>query len=489
MTTMRSEIPIPSGGRRARLPPAIVTSAGLLLTLTGAAAAGGPCSEPGSRLDVAPSYVLQADRPGAFLGSNVSAAGDVDGDGLADLLVAAPSFENGEESEGAIFLFLGTEARGRVAPSWVLEGGRPGAFLLWASAAGDVNGDGFDDVIVGDPFWSVGLEERGRAMLFPGSPDGPALEPAWTIEGDRARRHLGGRVGGAGDVNRDGLADVVVSGSGVVLVFLGSSAGLATAPAWSVQGELPSDSGRGPAFLDVNGDGFDDLLVAVFGDAFSQVVSLYRGYPLGLRPRSHADLRLPAEGGNFGIAFDPTQDVDGDGAPEIVVGLIGRLDVPHGSPCCPPEPVLLFEAGGRGLREPGSLIHQTRFHGDLVALGIGGAGDVNGDGFGDLMVAEHAVDPNAGGIPPIRVLLFAGSAGGVATAPAAVLRGDQPLDGFGEAAAAAGDFDGDGCDDVVVGAPRHDGAQVDEGAAFVFRGGAFAGPAPGSGARGRASRR
>lgn len=428
-----------------------------------------PCaSEPFS---LQPAWMLQADQADAQFGRQVSPAGDVNGDGLADVLVGAPLFENGEAVEGAVFLFLGTPSTRPLSPAWVLEGGAVRTGLQVATGAGDVNGDGFADVVVGNQYYPTESESMGRAMVFLGSPDGLASQPVWWIEGTDRREAVGVRVGPAGDANGDGLKDILVSRWGRVELFLGSPDGLEPAAAWAVEGELPSGYGRGP--IGLPGRRFDDVIVPRYESLTLEVLALYRGYPQGLRRRAASELEVPTGNFTFGTALAPAGDTDGDGEPEMVVGMIGQLLVPPGSPCCPPEEVRVYEMGHRGLEGPGTLIHTTAYHGDLRWDGVRGAGDLNGDGFDDLAIAEYAVEANPGGPPPIRVMLYAGSAEGLPATPSLTLWGLQFNDKFGLSVAPAGDFDGDGCEDLIVGASLHDDGQHNEGAAFIFRGGAF----------------
>ena len=122
---------------------------------------------------------LTSDQFYAGLGSSVAAAGDVNGDGYADVIVGAPFFDAGETDEGAAFVFLGSAtgiADGDATTAAArLGGGQAGAFLGWSlSGAGDVNGDGYADVVVGAPFFDAGETDEGAAFVFLGSATGIA---------------------------------------------------------------------------------------------------------------------------------------------------------------------------------------------------------------------------------------------------------------------------------------------------------------------------
>src|SRR5207245_1145792 len=180
------------------------------------------------------------------------------------------------------------------------------------------NGDGFGDVIIGEPNYSNGESYEGRALVYLGSASGLGATPAWAVESNRSFLDFGGIVGSAGDVNRDGFGDVVVGAPGGfsqpnVFVYLGSPTGLSTVSAWS----LDSGSHPGaavPVFAstagDVNGDGFGDLIVAG-----ASKVSVYPGGPAGL---STAPLWTVTS--EFTSAVGAAGDVNGDGYGDVLIG-------------------------------------------------------------------------------------------------------------------------------------------------------------------------
>ncbi len=162
---------------------------------------------------------LESDQASAFLGSSVSGAGDVNGDGYADVIVGARFFEAGQALEGAAFVFLGSAsgiASGNPASAVAhLEADQVFANLgVSVAGAGDINGDGYADVIVGARFYDAGHANEGAAFVFLGSASviasGNPATAAAQLEADQANANLGVSVAGAGDGNGDGNADVVV---------------------------------------------------------------------------------------------------------------------------------------------------------------------------------------------------------------------------------------------------------------------------------------
>jgi uncharacterized repeat protein (TIGR01451 family) len=229
--------------------------------------------------------LLESNQESAHLGVSVSTAGDVNGDGFADVIVGAHDYSDGQTHEGAALVFLGS-ASGIVGSSpagahALLEPDQDAAMLGWSvSTAGDVNGDGFADVIVGARSYENGQTGEGAALVFLGSAAGivgssPADAHA-VLESDQEYAYLGDSVSTAGDVNGDGLADVIVGANrynngqtweGAALVFLGSAAGVVGSSPADADALLESDQtgaelGRSVSTAgDVNGDGFADVIV------------------------------------------------------------------------------------------------------------------------------------------------------------------------------------------------------------------------------------
>jgi hypothetical protein len=145
-------------------------------------------------------------------GVSVDGAGDVNGDGFDDIIVGADRFSNGQAEEGRAFVFHG--GQNGMVPGSVAESDQPFAALGSSVAgAGDVDADGYDDVIVGAQYYSHGQTYEGRGWLFSGTPGGISLLPYWMAESDQEAASFGASVAGAGDVNGDGRPDVIVGAS------------------------------------------------------------------------------------------------------------------------------------------------------------------------------------------------------------------------------------------------------------------------------------
>ncbi len=192
----------------------------------------------------------------------------MNGDGYADLIVGAVGYIT---STGRAYVYHGSPSGLSASPAFSATGAATAdAFGFAVAGAGDVNGDGYADVIVGSGGY---INNTGRAYVYHGSPGGLSASPAFTATGEGPDDFFGAAVAGAGDVNGDGYADVIVgaygysSGTGRAYVYHGSPSGLSASPAFSATGAATNNSfGAAVAGTgDVNGDGYADLIVGADG--------------------------------------------------------------------------------------------------------------------------------------------------------------------------------------------------------------------------------
>ena len=175
-----------------------------------------------------------------------------------------------QNNEGAAFVYHGSASGVNTAAAVTLESNQADANLGYSVAgAGDVNGDGYSDVIVGAPFFDKGQTDEGAAFVYHGSASGVNPIAAVTLEQNQALAQLGASVAGAGDVNGDGYGDVIVGApngqffGGVAFVYHGGASGVdTTADAQLESNQAFAQLGASVAGAgDVNGDGYGDVIV------------------------------------------------------------------------------------------------------------------------------------------------------------------------------------------------------------------------------------
>ncbi len=322
-------------------------------------------------------FSLQGDQVEEFLGSSVASAGDADGDGFGDVVIGAPGASLGGARTGVVRIFSGATGSLLFAMA-----GDPGSQLgEVVASAGDVDGDGRGDVVAGAP---RAVQLQGSVRVFSGA-TGALLHD---FVGAGQDDFFGRAVAGAGDVDADGFADIVASapsnklGSGYTRVFSGATGALLH--------DIPGDPRAVSAAGDVNADGFDDFAV---GEPFrldGSRVRIHSGADASVLFQFDEPTPLTA----FGISVQAAGDINADGSPDLVVGAQGHTLGTTGF-------VTVFSgADGRPLQRIEGIFDEH--FGASVA-----AADTNADGFSDLIVGAPRSD--AGGADTGRVLIFSGS--------------------------------------------------------------------------------
>ena len=353
----------------------VIVGASDAVTLTGGAYVylGGPGGLSAQATSIPPP------RTGAAFGESVASAGDVNGDGFADVIIGSPTFGN------SAYLYLGGPQGLGATPTTLTSPAIQFGYSV--TSAGDVNGDGYADVIVGAT--GAGSVD-GSLSVFLGGPGGLSTTPTTLVAAGAAS------VASAGDVNGDGFADVIVGTLGFAAgsffggadLYVGSAGGLSAPVALSPPATADQFGYSVASAGDVNGDGFADVIVGATGSGGSATsVYLFLGGAAGLSASSVSRL-APVLAASFVDVVAGGGDVDGDGFADVTVASYGRtggIDA---------MPILIAGA-------------QPAAH-----VSVAGAGDLNGDGFADILV---------GTIAPDGVSLYYGSATGPAVSPTPVL--------------------------------------------------------------------
>ncbi len=426
----------------------------------------------------------------------------------------------------------GTSPRPLPVSEWSIEGDQAGARLGSALATADVNGDGFEDLVVGAPFHDDLHVDEGRVRVYLGSAGGLSLAPAWQRFGRQKGAHFGARIASAGDVDADGYADVLIASpefdrplvpsnplhvgaldrhesgalrdAGRVQLYLGSPTGLSAAQASVLGIELDEHLGAALAGAgDVDGDGFDDVLIGASHTQGNRGgVFLFTGSPAGIGP-SPSWFRIgDVPGTGFGTVIGSAGRADNDGFDDIVISepgrsTCGRMQLFSGNALglstTPSQtvfekvvalgpaadfdlngPVDLLYVRGTCTPAPTEARHRSFFpqtNGTLPTHAPAvamSAGDVDGDGRIDLVAGSPAFSE---GDMHGRVHVYLNQPGTTyaSTTDFLVFDGDQAGAGFG-AALATGDVDGDGSDELFVAAPDHSSGEAGEGMVALFPG-------------------
>src|SRR5262245_41627454 len=194
---------------------------------------------PSDPLTPSPTWTAQGDHFRSQFGLSMAGAGDVNGDGLSDVIVGSPTYESVHEDEGRALVYLGSPSGLSTVASWQATGDQLyGGFGYSVAGAGDVNGDGYDEVIIGGPYMTRELVYQGVARVYNGSSSGLSTQLSWRAGGEEISALFGTSVASAGDVNADGFCDVIVGAPGnahergAAYLYQGSSYGLLFSPAW-----------------------------------------------------------------------------------------------------------------------------------------------------------------------------------------------------------------------------------------------------------------
>jgi len=390
---------------------------------------------------------------GNYFGNTVSGSGDINGDGYSDVIVGAFGYNS---NTGRVYSYSNT-LTGDDVPDLKINGEAINNYFGYSvSEAGDVNGDGYSDIIIGAAF----AGSTGRAYIFYGGTSMDNIADV-TMAGESASSFFGNSCSTAGDVNGDGYSDVIVgayqysSATGRTYIFFGG-ASMNNAADVILLGTASSSFGYSVSVAgDINGDGYSDVIVGASGfNSSTGRAYLYYG---GSAMNNTADIIIGGEasGNNFGTSVSEAGDVNGDGYSDFIIGAYG-FSSNTGK-------VYLF-FGGVPSYTSANLSMTGEVANNLFGFSVSGAGDVNGDGYSDVITGACGFNSNTG-----RAYIYYGG-NAMNNIADVVLNGESIGNYFGFSVSSTGDVNSDGYSDLIVGADRYNS---NTGKAYIFFGGAL----------------
>ena len=405
---------------------------------------------------------------GDYFGYSVSSAGDVNGDGYDDLIIGAYGNDDAGTTAGKAYIYFGGKSIDYVADVTLSGAASYDYFGRTVSSAGDVNGDGYDDVIVGAYGNDDAGSSAGKVYIYFG---GPAMDNTADVSmvGENASDYFGYSVTSAGDVNGDGYDDVLISATGnddggvsagKTYIYFGGTTMDNTADVTMI-GEVSADNfGNSVSSAgDVNGDGYDDVIIGAHNnDEAGNLAGKAYIYFGGASMDNAADLTMLGETASnyFGYSVSSAGDINSDGYDDVIIGAYGNA--------ASTGKVYIY-LGGSSMDNSADITMTGESTGDSFGISVSDAGDVNGDGYGDVLIGASGDDYRA--INAGKAYLYFGS-DAMDTTPDFTMFGEVSDDQLGLNVSSAGDVNGDGYADLLLGVYRNDDAGTDAGKAYLY---------------------
>lgn len=371
-------------------------------------------SQTNSPIETTPNWQKLAGSSLMGIGHAVASAGDVNGDGYEDIIVSSRSFNN---YTGKVWVYYGSSTGLETTAAWEKTGQQQSCRYGYDIDGNlDVNNDGYDDILVSAPLWSGGENQEGIIYLYLGSANGLTTYPVWYTSGNSAAYKLGSNIEGIGDVN---------------------------------------------------GDGYDDIMANVqnYNVDFSYQDAVFIYYSNGSEFSYTPDLIIKSreQYGMTGRSAQKAGDLNNDGYDDLALGT--KYENPSNYNRYQILDVYFGSSGGLDTTNKMTKRFPT-FTGNFDNVRIAGDGDINNDGIDDLIIGETSKNNNQGIIYGMH-----GSNGSLDTTVDWTVTNDQVLDYFSFSVTMAADVNNDGYSDIIVGARNYENnAGINTGAAFAYLG-------------------
>jgi len=408
----------------------------------------------GNPMDSSADIIMTGEGKDNHFGIAVSTAGDINNDGFDDIIVGA-SFYN--TSTGRVYLYYGGSSMNNIADIIITGEGVETNFGCSTSFAGDINKDGYDDILVGAYGYN---NHTGRAYLYyGGSPMDDKPDIIFTGEGES--NEFGISVSNNEDVNNDGYDDITIGAhlygdnTGRVYIYYGSSM-TDNNPDIILTGETRNNHfGRAISSGDINNDGFDDVLVGAYGynDYMGRVYIYYGGNSID----DKVDIIISGEETDsmFGISVSSGCDINNDNYDDVIVGASNYNNNTGRA---------YIYYGANTIDNIADIIITGEGVYNEFGRSVSMAGDINNDGYNDIIVGAYGYDHCTG-----RAYIYYG-ASTIDNIIDIIITGEGKNNNFGYSISTAGDVNNDGYDDVIIGAKRYNNYT---GRAYIYFGGAM----------------